>query len=163
MKQKDLLVLSHLRQNARIPLTILSKKTSIPVSTIFDRLRIYEEARIIRHTSLLNFDKLGYGVRASISLKVDHQDKEALHDFLKAHASVNSAYRISNGFDYFVEAVFEQIKDLDSFLDSIEKKFRVKEKQSYFIIDDVKREAFLTNEHLLPFPENPSLFCPEPI
>ena len=47
---KDLLLLNSLRENSRKSLTSLSKQTKIPVSTLFDRLKLLEKEDIIRHT-----------------------------------------------------------------------------------------------------------------
>ncbi|MBR9691938.1 winged helix-turn-helix transcriptional regulator, partial [Candidatus Woesearchaeota archaeon] len=71
MNKKDLKIIAYLRQNARMPLTKMSRKTQIPVSTIFDRLKMNENSLIVKHTSLLDFSKLGYNTRANITLKVD--------------------------------------------------------------------------------------------
>ncbi|MBU4209210.1 MAG: winged helix-turn-helix transcriptional regulator [Proteobacteria bacterium] len=38
IKKTDLIIISSLRQNAREKLTEMSRKTRIPVSTIFDRI-----------------------------------------------------------------------------------------------------------------------------
>ncbi len=51
MNQKDLKILAYLRQDARMPLTSMSKKTGIPVSTIFDRLRNNENNVIFLNSS----------------------------------------------------------------------------------------------------------------
>ena len=63
---KDRQIISHLRNNARIPLTTMSKLTKIPVSTLFDRLKTNEDDIITKHTSLLDFAKLGYNARVNL-------------------------------------------------------------------------------------------------
>ena len=149
MNKKDLLIISHLRQNARMPLTKMSKKTQIPVSTIFDRLKINKNNLIIKHTSLLDFSKLGYHTRANIMLRVDREDKEALKEFLIMNQSVNSVYKINNGFDFMVEGIFKQIKDMEEFIEAVEERFKITEKKSFFIIEDLKKEAFMANPNLI--------------
>ena len=149
MKQKDLKIIAHLRQNSRMPLTKMSRRTQIPVSTIFDRIKLCKNNIIIKHTSLLNFNKLGYNTRANITLKVDREDKEALKEFLIKNQSVNSVYKINNGFDFMIEGVFKQIKDMEDFLDDLEDRFKIVDKKSFFIIEDLKREAFMSNPHLV--------------
>lgn len=149
MKAKDLQLIAYLRQNARMPLTKISKKTKIPVSTIFDRLKFNEDEIIVKHTTLLNFGKLGYHTRANITLKVDREDKEELQDYLIRQGVVNSLYRINNGFDFMIEGVFKQIKDMEEFLDNLEKKFKIMDKKSYFIIEDLKKEEFMSDPMLL--------------
>ena len=149
MNKKDLKIISHLRNNARMPLTKMSRKTQIPVSTIFDRMKLHEEGLIIKHTCLLDFSKLGFNTRANINLKVDREDKEALKDFLQKQDCINSIYRINNGFDFMIEGVFRQIKDMEEFLDNIEQKFKIQDKKSFFIIEDLKRESFLSDHQLI--------------
>lgn len=150
MNKKDMKILANLRQNARMPLTKMSKKIHIPVSTIFDRLRVNEEDLILKHTSLIDFSKLGYNTRANIMLSVDKEDKENLKSFLTTSQSVNSVYKINNGFDFMIEGIFKQIKDMEEFIDLVEQRFNIKDKKSFFIIEDLKRESFMSNADLLP-------------
>ena len=149
INKKDLKIISQLRSDARMPLTKMSRKIQIPVSTIFDRLKINENNLILKHTCLLNFSKLGYNVRAHINLKVDKEDKEALKEHLIKHQSVNSVFKINNGFDFMVEGVFKQIIDMENFIENLDQKFKILDKKSYFIIEDIKRESFMSNLNLL--------------
>jgi Lrp/AsnC family transcriptional regulator, leucine-responsive regulatory protein len=153
MNKKDMQIISYLRNDARIPLTKLSKQTSIPVSTIFDRLKIQENHLIVKHTSLIDFAKLGYYTRANITLKVDREDKEKLREFLMKHPSINSVYRINNGFDFMIEGIFRQIVDMEEFLENLEHKYKIAKKNAYFIIEDLKRETFMSDPQLLQMTE----------
>ena len=108
MNKKDLKIIACLRNNARMPLTKMSRKIRVPVSTIFDRLKMSEREVVVKHTCLLDFTKLGYHARANIAFKVDRDDKAALREYLVRHHSVNSVYKINNGYDFMVEGVFQQ-------------------------------------------------------
>lgn len=149
LNKKDLKIIAHLRQDARMPLTIMSRKTQIPVSTIFDRLKANEKDIITKHTCLLNFEKLGYTIKANITFRVERDDKEALKEFLIKNQAVNSVYKINNGFDFLAECLFRQIKEMDEFMEIIEQKFRINDKQSFFIIEELKREEFMANQFFL--------------
>lgn len=151
MKKTDLLIISSLRQNAREKLTEMSKKTRIPVSTIFDRIKMHEGNIIKKHTALVDFGKLGYNTRANIILKVNKNDREAMRDFLMNHHSINSAFKINNGYDFLIEAIFANIKEVEDFTDLLEEKFSIKAKQVFYIIDDLKKEEFLSNPSVLAF------------
>ncbi len=143
INQKDLKIIAYLRKNARMPLTDMSKKTNIPVSTIFDRMKNNEKGMIVKYTTILDFAKIGYNTRANITIKVEKQDKEALKEFLQKHPSINSVYKINNGFDFMIEGVFKQLIDMENFLDQLESRFQIQDKKSFFIIEDLKREEFL--------------------
>ncbi len=144
LNQKDLLLLSFLRQNARETLTKLSKKTNIPISTIYDKLKLYNESIIKKHTSIIDFSKLGYNARVNIMLRVDKEQKDEIRDFLARRDCINSVFKINNGFDFLIEGVFKNISNVEDFLETVEDKFNIKSKQVYYIVDEIKREGFMT-------------------
>jgi DNA-binding Lrp family transcriptional regulator len=149
MNQKDLKIISHLRKDARMPLTKMSRKIQMPVSTIFDRLKQQEQELILKHTCLLNFNKMGYTTRANILLKIDVENKDQLKDYLVKHELINSVYRINNGYDYMVEGIFKQIKDMEDFIENLKQKFKIKDLKQFYIIDDLKREEFMAEPNLI--------------
>ena len=89
MTSKDLKFLTHLRNDARIGLTELSRKTSVPVSTIFDRLKKHKGGLIMKHTTLLDFRHLGYETKAWVAVKAGKDSRERLRDHLSKHKNVN--------------------------------------------------------------------------
>ncbi len=145
LKQTDLALISHLRTDARMTLTQLSKCTRIPVSTVFDKLRNYETQLITRHTALLDFTKFGFFARATVIIKVSRRHFDELREFLRSHQNVNTVYKINNGFDFLAEVVFRQVKDLELFLETLSARFIIKQRIVYYMLDDIKREAFLCN------------------
>jgi DNA-binding Lrp family transcriptional regulator len=144
MKTTDMKILQHIRKNSRENLTTISRKTGIPVSTIFDRLRAHEQQFIIKFTALVDFTKLGYPVRANICLKVDPQSREEVKNYLLMHERVNTLQRINNGFDYAAECVFVNIKEVEEFVETLEMQFKILDKHVFHIIDDIAREKVMT-------------------
>lgn len=143
MKEKDLKVLGHFRNNSRTSLTKMSRDTKVPVSTIFDRLKEYEKSNLIKkHTSLIDFKKLGFNVRAQILIAVNRSNQEDIKEFLCKNININNVLRISNGFDFLVEAIFKSLEELDRFSRKLDE-FELKEKQEFFVMEDLKREEFL--------------------
>lgn len=149
MKNKDLQLLSRLRANARETLTKMSRKTHIPVSTIFDRLKMHERGIIQKHTSLIDFQQLGFTTRATVIIKTDKKDRDGMRDYLTMHQNINSLYKINNGYDYLIEAVFKNIKELEEFIEELEERYKIKSRQVYYIIEDIVREEFLSNPNTL--------------
>lgn len=142
--RKDILLMTYFRRNARENLTQISRWTSIPVSTIFDKLREYEKGLIQKHTTLVDFKRLGFDIRIDMLFKVSREFREEFKEFLMTNENINSIYRINNGFDYLVEAIFKDMADLHRFTELLEK-FKIEAKQELFILEDLKRESFLTD------------------
>ena len=149
LPKKDLLILTELRTNSRETLTTISKHTSIPISTIFDKIKCYHGNLIKKHTTLIDFSKLGFNARANIMVKVDRDAREEARNFLINHQNVNSIYKISNGFDFLIEGIFKNVKDSEDFLDYFESKFRLEQVEVHYIVEDIKQETFMNNGHLL--------------
>ncbi len=143
--KKDVMIMSYLRRNSRESLTSMSRKIKIPISTIYDRLKIYESTTIMKYTSLLDFGKLGFMTRANIALKTDQSQREELREFLMKHKHVNSLFKINNGFDFMADVVFRHVKDLEDFMEQLEARFHITGKQVYYVIQDIKREEFMSN------------------
>ncbi|MGM5487849.1 MAG: Lrp/AsnC family transcriptional regulator [Nanobdellota archaeon] len=149
MNKKDMLIVTCLRNNARESLTNMSKKLKIPVSTIYERLRQNGGGLIKKHTSLIDFNELGYSLRANIMLKVNRSCREEIKEYLLKHFQVNSLYRINNGFDYLCEGVFRHLKEFEEFLEKVEEKFTIEKVDVHYVIDDLKRESFMSDLQLL--------------
>ena len=113
MKQKDIKIIHELRNNARLPLTNMSRKTRIPVSTLYDRIQVQRTVCLKGFTSLIDFAKLGFKHHLFILAKAF--DKQSLLDFLQLNPNVNTIFKIGNGGDVAVECIFENKKAFDSF------------------------------------------------
>ena len=146
LKDKDLEILSHLRNNARKKVTDISKKVKMPVTTIYDRLKAHDKKGIVKkHAALLDFSKLGYHATALVALKVASGRREALQDYLSKHPNVNSLYRINLDHDFLAEVIFEDISKLQEFIDMLGLKFRVENPRIFNIINEIHKEKFLAN------------------
>lgn len=143
--RKELLILSSLRQNSRRTLTNMSKQINLPISTIYDRLKGYQDDLITKHTSLLKFSSLGYHARATILIKASRLKKDCLRDYLLKSNSVNNFFKVNNGYDFLVEAIFKSVVDLDSFLECLDSDYEIEDKVVCYVIEDLKREAFLSS------------------
>jgi len=145
MNQKIIQLLSYLRNNSREKLTTISKKTNIPISTLFDMLNEMQGTIIKNNTILLNYEILGYHTRAHVFLKVSNNDKEKLKEHLICNNNVNSIYKINNGWDFIVETVHKSIKELDQFLENVNNNHAIEKKEIHYLIEDVKREGFIVD------------------
>lgn len=143
LKKKDLMVASCLRKDSRMPLTKLARETGMPVSTVFDRVKVCAAELISRQTVLLNFAKIGYNTRATVLIKVKKEAKDELKSYLMKSFNVNSLYKINNGYDFMADFIFKSVCELEDFVAMLDEKFDVKIKDIHYIIEDLKQETFL--------------------
>ena len=143
--EKELSITAFLRQNARIKLSKLSRETGIPVSTLFDRIHTPDSIGIKKLSALLDFQKFGFNTCATILFKAAKDKKEELKECLMNSVFVNSLARINNGFDFMAECVFRNMKELEEFCERLEQLHGVKGKEIHFIVEELKREGFLSD------------------
>ncbi len=142
MNKKTLQLLVQLRNNSREKLTTISKKTNIPISTLFDTLKELQGNLITKNTILLDFNQLGYHARAQVFLRVNKDNKEKLKEHLNLNPNINTIYKVNHGWSFIIETVHKNIKDLDKFLEILEEKFDIENKEIHYLIDEIKREGF---------------------
>ena len=145
MKKDDVRIISHLRQDGRKRLTEISKDTGIPVSTIFEKIRRKTGNYVSRHTCLIDFPRLGMNARAQIALKTVPTQRQELRDYLQKKISVNSLYKINNGYDYLIDVIFSKLKELEEFLEELEEYFKIRTKHVFYVIEEITREEFLSD------------------
>jgi len=143
LKEKDLEIIKHLRKNARKSLADISRDTGVPISTVFDKLNRFEGSLINKHTTLLNFPALGYALKVNYLIKCKDRDKAK--EFLVNHKSVNTLSRINNGSDFFVEAIFKDMNDMEEFSEALEE-LGLYKSEKYHIIEELKKEDFMINK-----------------
>ena len=134
-----------LRNNARSRLTTISRRTHIPVTTIYDTVRRYEKKFILKHACLIDFKKLGYTTKANVVIKAG-ENKRLLLEFLKNATNVNSIFRLNDAYDFMVEVIFKEPEEVDDFVNHLKSKFDVQESMVFGIADDLKREDFLATD-----------------
>ncbi|MBW2988216.1 hypothetical protein DRJ48_00200 [Candidatus Woesearchaeota archaeon] len=145
LKPKELEIIAHLRENARKSLTDISKKTGIPISTIYTKLLTMRGDIIRKHTSLLNFKALGYHTIVLVLLSCDTQQLEKFEHALVCNPNINSVLKLNNEYQFLVEGVFRYIADVDAFLENLEKRFRITKRKILYIVHELKRESFLAS------------------
>lgn len=152
LDKKDILILAELRKDSRQSLADISRKTGIPVSTIFDKLIKLNKDVLKKNVSLFDFDKMGYGVRVNFIIKC--KKERGIKDFLLSNTNINSAYRINNGGDFLIECIFKNLYELEIFKEELAN-FGIEDLKEHHIVEEIKKEEFLTKkEHLSEYSKN---------
>ena len=143
LTETDLKIISHLRRNSRQSMALIARKVGIPPSTLFDKVKAYEKKFVYKHTTLLDFDKLGFSTKVQIAVGVPLEKKQELHDFLLHHKNINSLHRINRGFDFLLECVFKSPIEAKDFVEQLESNFEVTKICVFDVLEELKREEFL--------------------
>ncbi|MDP6293208.1 MAG: Lrp/AsnC family transcriptional regulator [Candidatus Woesearchaeota archaeon] len=147
IRDQDRKTISWLRKDGRMSLTELSRRTRIPVSTLFDRMK-HHYPDVVRHSCLINFSKLGFDSRAYVLFKL--QDKDSFMQYLQKHHNVNTLFRVNNGWNVMVEFIFPTMHALEAFLERLDKRFSIEDKKVHYVLEEVMRERFFTEPELIP-------------
>jgi len=143
LTQKDAKIIAMIRTNSRESLTVVSRRIQIPVSTIFDKLRKYKEKMITKFTALMDFQQLGYNARATVMIKANPTNKDQLMEYLMKHNNVNTLFKINNGFDFMIDIIFGNVRDLEQFVEDLDERFKMKTKIVYYVVEELMQEEFL--------------------
>jgi len=143
IKDSDKKIMAALRKNSRDTLTNISKKTGIPVSTVYDRIRTHENSAIKKHTSKLDFPELGYSIRAHIL--VNTENKEKFTNKIQGSECINSMFRIEGDYDFSLDCIFNKMSDMQEFMSDLDNT-GISKKQVHFVTDELVRENFMNLE-----------------
>jgi len=149
MKKSDMLLMVHLRRNARTSLTQIARNTNIPISTLYEKLKTKSGNLFKKFTTIVDFGAIGFNSRVTVVVKTRFDKRDDMLNYLLRHPNVNNVYRINNGFDFQYEAIFRNLKEQEDFMEDFDNLFPIKKREMFYVIDDVKREGFLEDFSLV--------------
>ena len=151
LDNKELVVLASLRQNARKKLADISRETGVPLSTVFDKKKSLERKRVIKgYHSILDYAKLGYGIRTMFSFVVSVRKTKQMLNFLNSQPNTNSIFQLGCDSDkpdaagckrFLAEAFFRNIGEVYEFVELL-KSAGAKEIKEHHVLGEARREEF---------------------
>ncbi len=140
LDQRELQILTHLRQDARKSMADIAKATDTPISTVFEKLKKHNRTTIKKFTTILDFPKLGYNIRKKILLSALEPD--TVIQFLAKHPNVNSIYKSNNGYNIIVDTIFKEMNTWYNFKAKLHLQ-SITESKIIDITEEIQREEFL--------------------
>ena len=124
MDYKDEKILDVLKENSKLSTQQISKKTSIPITTVHHRIkRLEKEGVIKKYTVVLDSKKIGKAIAAYINIVVDYKllkeknmSQHELAKKLNQHESVEESAMVTGGTDIIIKVRVENIDELDNFV-----------------------------------------------
>ncbi|MEM2121426.1 MAG: Lrp/AsnC family transcriptional regulator [Candidatus Woesearchaeota archaeon] len=137
---KNLIILSALRRNARMSFLEISKSTGLNVSTLMNNVEKLNKELVKKYSCIVDFSKLGFKLNVIFLIKTVKEKKAQLLHFLEKE-NINNAYKISDDFEYYIEAVFQDVKSYDDFKRTLQDFSQ--ELIEFFIVEYIIKEGFL--------------------
>lgn len=124
MDDKDKKILDVLKENSKLSTQQISKKISIPITTVHNRMKKLEGEGIIKKYSVvLDYKKIGKPISAFVLINVDYKllkqikkTQDELTKKLKLHSLVEEASRITGGTDLIIKIRVKDVDELDDFV-----------------------------------------------
>ena len=124
MDNKDERIIEVLKENSKLSTQQISKKTSIPITTVHNRIKKLEKEGIIKnYTVVLDNKKIGKDISAYILINVDYkllkEIKSTQYELtikLKKHPCVEEAATVTGGTDILIKARVKNIDELNSLI-----------------------------------------------
>lgn len=116
----DRRLLRVLQERGRIPVTELAEAVGLTTSPCLRRLKILEQAGVIRgYAALVDQEKVGLPVSVFVSIKLERQREEALERFeavMRDCPEVVECYLMTGPRDYLLRVVAQDLAAYERFL-----------------------------------------------
>lgn len=120
MDNIDRKILSHLQNDARVTNVSLAQSVNLSPAPCLRRVRDLEKEGIIRsYTTLLDPDKVGWGVSVFIEVALEKQVMNSLQVFeetINGYPEVMECYLMTGTSDYLLRVVARDLKSLQAFI-----------------------------------------------
>lgn len=120
MDKKDIQIIAALQADGRISNQELSEKVSLSASPCLRRLRLLEEAGVIRgYTAIVDEEGYGLPVTAFVGIKLKVHNAESAGAFERAVRAVDAVmdcYVMTGQVDYLLRVLVESLKDYERFV-----------------------------------------------
>jgi len=117
LDQLDLRIIRSLNKDARKPYKTIAEELDVSDATIRKRIKRMEEDGVIKQFMvLLDYRLMGRVVKAFIGLKISPAKIQSVVEKLEMLSDVHVLYRTTGTMDLFLEVIFSDLDDLNSFL-----------------------------------------------
>jgi len=146
INEKDIEILSLLKEDAKLTVQDISRKAMMPVTTVHNRIKKMEENRIIKgYSAIVDNKMLGINISAYVMINVEYRtpsgkkiSQTKLAGEIKKNHLVDEASIVAGGTDIIIRI---HAKDIDELNDFIINKLRdmdgVANTQTLVVLDEI--------------------------
>ena len=140
--QTDARILREVQRDADQPLERLSDKVGLSRNALWRRIKLLEEAGIIRgKVALLDAKALGLTLTVFMQIKAARHDAEWLEEFARIARSmpdVQAVFRMTGELDYLIQARVRDMADYDRLYQSLVAKVPLGDVSASFVMEEIK-------------------------
>jgi DNA-binding Lrp family transcriptional regulator len=115
----DLKIIRSLSKNARKSYRDISEEIDVSDTTVRKRIQNMIESGVIKQFNvLLDYHKIGRIIKAFIGIRIRPPQLQEVVKNLKDNPDVQVLYRTTGNVDLFVEVIFGDMEELNTFLES---------------------------------------------
>lgn len=139
----DIKIIEVLKQNGRATASEISKRVSLSVPAVTERIRKMEETGLIEgYTVRINRERTNYRLLAYIFVSIDRTENiEEFRDDIVKFNSVLECHHVVGEYDYLLKVIVEDTKSLEHFLSDVLKKVNGVVKSNTVIVLSTLKEA----------------------
>lgn len=135
--RRSIQILEILRQDARKPISDISKTIAYNRSKVFRKMKYINKHFVKKYTSIIDFKKLDYNIRVRYLL---NSNNKRLLNYLSNKPNINSIVSIKGQYNYYIEAFFKNLAHFNEFDEKLNK--LCNKKREHFIVEEIKEEGF---------------------
>lgn len=148
LDRTDLRILEQLQKDGRLSNQELAERVSLSPSPCLRRLKRLEESGVIRsYVALLDPDRIGLGLLAYVSVKLEKRDRMPMDEFrarVQSWPEVLACYAMTGEMDYLLRVHVEDLQHFSRFvMDQLLKQPGVVDVRSSFALERIKETTAL--------------------
>lgn len=139
----DVKILELLQENSRISISEISKKVSMSLSAVSERLKKLESSGIIeKYTVILNPQYLGKELSVIMNLCLEQSNTiSEFYEFIKFEPEILECHYITGEYDISLKIVTDNTASLEKLMNRIKTFQGIKRTQSNVILSSYKNEC----------------------
>ncbi|WP_299864188.1 Lrp/AsnC family transcriptional regulator [uncultured Roseobacter sp.] len=140
--ETDRRILTHLQQDASIPLDALGEAVHLSRNACWRRIKALEKSGVIaRRVTVLDPEKVGLGLMVFIMIRTNAHAPDWLETFRKATRAmpeILGVYRMTGDLDYLIRARVADMADYDRLYQALIKRVPLSDVSASFVMEQIK-------------------------
>jgi len=138
IQEKDLKIISILKENSRLPIRDIAKKTNLRPSTVHDRIKKLKKDDVIEKFTLkLNNEKIGENFIVFMFITTSKDLEQSFFN----NKNIKEVFGVTGEYDLIIKLKFSDIEQFNKFIINLRKNQSIKKTQTMIATIGIKEEV----------------------